>query len=362
MRALRYDGPGQIIPVGVAEPVAGPDDVLVRPLQVGICFTDKLAYDSPEFQVYPIGTVLGHEFCGRVAEVGGNVDGVRVGDLVAPDPRVYCGACTNCHAGYMNHCTTTKGWIGVHGGWPGALAELVRVPALSLYRMPDGLSHSGGAAVEAFTFALRQIRHVQPAVGDNVVVLGAEDYGLAETGLLAGVAGEVLVADPNELRRAAALRFGATVVVDPGFSLVEEYRAGHPHGADLVVVNAEAYVARSQHYLREAIELCRPGATILLSRSSGSSLFPSIDPALAAAKQLDIRYFGTCFGEEPWRGGRDRGDWAVTLSAMTTGRLSAERLGATVIGFDELRAKRDVDELMHLLPDHATKVFVEVST
>src|SRR5947208_15305723 len=112
MRALRYDGPGSILPVEIPEPVLRPDEVLLEPLMVGICFTDKLAHTSADFRVYPTGTVLGHEFCGRVVELGSEVDGVKAGDPVAPDPRVFCGRCLECQAGYLGQCTDVRAWLG----------------------------------------------------------------------------------------------------------------------------------------------------------------------------------------------------------------------------------------------------------
>jgi len=362
MRALRYEGPGKILPVEVPDPDPGPDEVLLEPLTVGICFTDKLAHASPDFQSYPPGTVLGHEFCGRVVELGDAVEGVMVGDLVAPDPRVFCGECLGCRSGYLGQCSTVRGWVGVHGGWQGALAERVKVPARSIHHFTAGLTPAGGACVEPFAFSLRQVRHLRPAWGDNIVLLGAEDYGLAEAALLAPIAGRLVVADPYAHRREAALRFGAHEAIDATPGLVDEVRARFPFGADLVVVNAEAYLPRSETYLAEAYEMARPGATVLVSRSSGGRLYPAAPSRTAWAKELDIRYFGGCFGEEPWRGGRDRGDWEVAIRAIDDRRLDPEALGATVVRFDDLRTGADVDELMELLPAHATKVFVEVGT
>lgn len=362
MRALRYDGPGSVLPVEMPEPVLNRDEVLLEPLVVGICFTDKLAHTSADFQVYPVGTVLGHEFCGRVMELGSDVDGVKVGDLVAPDPRIFCGACLECQAGYLGQCTAVRGWVGVHGGWHGALAERVKVPARSVHRFGPDLTAIGGACVEPFAFALRQIRHLRPAWGDNIVVLGAEDYGLAEAALLSSTAGRLVVADPYPHRRDAAMRFGAHETIDATATLVDEVRARFPFGADVVVVNAEAYVPRSDSYLADAYEMARPGATILVSRSSGDRLYPLASSRTAWRKELDIRYFGGCFGEEPWRGARERGDWEVTIRAINDRRIDPDGLGASIVRFDDLRSSGDVDDMMALLPAQATKVFVQVGT
>lgn len=361
MRAIRYDGVGRVLPVEIPDPVLQPDEVMLRPLMVGICFTDKLAHCSADFTSYPVGTVLGHEFCGRIEAIGTAVENVAVGDVVAPDPRVFCGTCTQCRAGYLGQCTTRKGWVGVHGGWSGALADLVKVPALSVHQMAPNMTPVGGACVEPYAFALRQVRHLRPAWGDNIVILGAEDYGIAETGLLASSAGRLIVVDPHPLRRSAALNFGAHEVLMPTPQLVDDIRSRIPFGADLVIVNAESYVPRSEQYLAEAYEIARPLATVLVSRSSGGLLYPQAPASTAWLKELDIRYFGGCFGEEPWRGGRERGDWQVAIEAISAGRLNPNEMGGHVVPFEDLRTQADVDEMMALLPSQATKVFVEVN-
>src|SRR4051812_8863466 len=89
----------------VGEPRAGDDAVLVRPLEVGVCGTDREISEGL-FGVAPDGEetlVLGHELLGEVARDG---HGFARGDLVTATVRRSCGHCAACAAGAPDACDT----------------------------------------------------------------------------------------------------------------------------------------------------------------------------------------------------------------------------------------------------------------
>ena len=53
-------------------------------------------------------TVLGHEFCGEVVEIGTHVHHVRIGDRVAVDNNIRCGFCEFCRMGLTSQCVDIK--------------------------------------------------------------------------------------------------------------------------------------------------------------------------------------------------------------------------------------------------------------
>ena len=63
--------------------------------------------------------VVGHEYCGTVAELGSEVKGLKVGDRVTGEGHITCGYCRNCKQ-EINICRNTMG-VGVNQ--PGAFAE-----------------------------------------------------------------------------------------------------------------------------------------------------------------------------------------------------------------------------------------------
>ena len=197
----------------VPEPKCGIDDVLIKVLKTGICGTDVHIYNWDAWAQKTIkpGTVIGHEFVGRVVAVGSNVQGHKVGDLVSAEGHIVCGHCRNCLAGRRHLCANTLG-VGVNRN--GAFAELIAVPALNiwhcnaqipleLYAIYDPL---GNAAHTALSFDL---------VGEDVLITGAGPIGIAAVPMaLKAGARYVVVTDVNDYRLGLAEKLGATAAVN----------------------------------------------------------------------------------------------------------------------------------------------------
>ena len=92
-------------------PTPSDDQVLVNVDPCGICGSDLHAPDLRE--VYLGGFVMGHEPAGRIAGVGGDVSGWRVGQRLTINPNGYtCGVCEACRSGRLNHCIPQR-WNGL---------------------------------------------------------------------------------------------------------------------------------------------------------------------------------------------------------------------------------------------------------
>jgi threonine 3-dehydrogenase len=100
--------------IEVPEPFPGPQDVLIRVTRTGICGTDLHIDTWDPWAQRNIATpmIIGHEFTGRVVEVGETVTDVVVGDIVSGEGHLVCGRCRNCRAGRRHLCVNTRG-IGV---------------------------------------------------------------------------------------------------------------------------------------------------------------------------------------------------------------------------------------------------------
>jgi threonine dehydrogenase-like Zn-dependent dehydrogenase len=119
--------------------------------------------------------LFGHELCGEAVEVGEGVRFIKVGDRVVCCGGEPCHKCALCMAGYEDLCV--KGpKIGVD--IPGALAEYVLLPALSLAAIPDSISDSEAAAMQPFTGSIGAVHLTGIEMGDIVVVLGQGSMGL----------------------------------------------------------------------------------------------------------------------------------------------------------------------------------------
>jgi glutathione-independent formaldehyde dehydrogenase len=105
---------------------------ILKVVTTNICGSDQHIYRG-RFSV-PKGTVLGHEITATVAEVGRDVERLKVGDLVSVPFNVACGRCRNCKEGHTDVCETVNpdASVGAYGfdlgGWDGGQADYVLVP------------------------------------------------------------------------------------------------------------------------------------------------------------------------------------------------------------------------------------------
>jgi L-iditol 2-dehydrogenase len=160
--------------VEVPEPKPEPGWVVLEVAYAGICGTDRhIAHNS--FPSWPPVT-LGHEFCGRVAVVGAEVDGWSPGDRVVCEPHsLACGRCHLCRRGHAELCPHKRspGW-GIDGG----MAARVAVPAHLLHRVPDTVSDLAAALCEPTAIAVTAAERMPVEPGSTVAVLGPGAVGL----------------------------------------------------------------------------------------------------------------------------------------------------------------------------------------
>lgn len=185
MRAFVVSFPRTAVVVDVEPPKAGIGQVIVDIARVGVCgtdvefFTGDMAYLQQGHARYPMR--LGHEWCGTVSALGDEVDSSWLGRRVTGDTELGCGRCRRCRNGLHWVCED-RVEIGVRGGFPGALAEQLAVPATSLYALPDTLDDTAGALVEPGGNALRAVRGTGLTPGQRILILG-----LGTIGVLAGL-------------------------------------------------------------------------------------------------------------------------------------------------------------------------------
>jgi 2-desacetyl-2-hydroxyethyl bacteriochlorophyllide A dehydrogenase len=165
-----------------------------------------MAYLHSGEAAYPMR--IGHEWTGRVTAVGDDVHQKWLGRRVIGDTMLGCGHCDRCRAGRQHLCAD-RYEVGIRNGWPGALAERLRVPVSSLHELPDSIDDTAGALVEPAGNAWRAVDAAALAIGDQLLVLGAGTIGLLAA-LIArarGVKVELLARGDHSIRFARSLGF-----------------------------------------------------------------------------------------------------------------------------------------------------------
>lgn len=195
-------------------PQPGPGEVLVRVRAVTVCGSDVHYYEHGRIGDFVVEAplVLGHECSGTVVGHGPGAGKHPVGALVAVEPGVPCGRCTQCRAGTYNLCRDVQ--FLATPPVDGAFTEYLVVHEDFLHAVPEGTDVVTAALVEPTAVAVWANRKAAVGPGDRVLVTGAGPIGLLCAAVAsARGAAEVAVSDVSEARLARAAEFGATRTV-----------------------------------------------------------------------------------------------------------------------------------------------------
>ena len=319
MRAFVVTAPGQGAVQEVADPVPGDGQVVVDIHRAGVCGTDAefwaghMAYLRSGHARYPMR--LGHEWCGTVSAAGRGVDESWLGRRVTGDTMIGCGTCRRCRSGHHNVCAG-RFEIGIRGGFPGALAERLAVPATALLAVPAEVDDTAGAMVEPGGNALRAAAAAALPAGGRALVLGTGTIGLLTAGFIRAAGRDVHLMgnSPAGLRFARARGFAAWT------------RAGLPPLPWDAVIDA----TNAAELPALALDLAEPGGRVVYVGLAGE---PSrIDTRDAVLR--DITAVGILAGSQGLAGTVARyaaGD--VDPRPLVAATVSLDRVGAVLAGW-----------------------------
>lgn len=255
MNAIVFTQPGVISVECVPDPTCEPDGVIVKVATSGICGTDLHIYRNEYAAKFPL--IAGHEFGGKIVEVGREVSGFKVGDRVAVDPNISCGQCEFCRSLQPNHCLN---WHGIGITQPGAFAEYVAVPARVTYKLPDELTDQQAAFIEPLSCVVYALDRIRVRSAAEVLIFGAGPMGLLLSQALKRSGSARLVAVDKQLHRLElAKQMGADYVLladEP--DMKRALRDLAPYGFHIVV---DATGVPS--VIEQALDYLRPGGQYL---------------------------------------------------------------------------------------------------
>jgi threonine dehydrogenase-like Zn-dependent dehydrogenase len=218
---MNYRGPYRVRVSHKPEPrIEHPNDAIVQVTRSCICGSDLHLYHGlvPDTRV---GTTFGHEFTGKVVEVGPSVTKLKVGDNVLVPFNIFCGSCFFCQRELYSNCHNANpeatalggvyGYSHTAGGYDGGQAEYVRVPYADVdpVIIPDDISLDDAVLLtDAFPTGYHAAEMGDIKEGDTVVVFGAGPVGIfaAKCAWLMG-AGRVISVDCVDYRLDFVKRF-----------------------------------------------------------------------------------------------------------------------------------------------------------
>ena len=254
--------------------VAGAHEVLVRIEASALCTWEQRTYSGVDKETnYEF--VGGHEYAGRIAELGPDVSTtLDVGDPVAIGPQNL-----GPHE-KQRHLAFDAGLWGPFG-----LGEYRAIPVDRAYRLGDGLPMAHGCFAEPMACVIRAMEKMDPELGDDVVVIGAGVIGLLHLKIAQLRGARVAMVDLDADRRAFATEQGADAVVDPAAGAagdaVRELTDGK--GADHVVVAVGNHRANL-----DALDMVADFGTVMLFASAHPTTDLSVDPNVIHRRQLTI--------------------------------------------------------------------------
>ncbi len=180
-------------------PAVGNNDVLIKIKKTAICGTDIHIYNWDEWaqKTIPVPMITGHEYVGEIAELGSNVDGLQIGDIVSGEGHLTCGRCRNCLGGRTHLCPNT---IGVGVNRHGAFAEYLVIPAKNVFKPSRPIDTDLLSFFDAYGNAVHTALSFN-IVGEDVLITGAGPIG-SMAALVADHAGarNIVITDMNQYR------------------------------------------------------------------------------------------------------------------------------------------------------------------
>lgn|SRR5487761_1083930 len=262
MKAALLEHPGSIETRGlrlaeVADPTAGPGQVLIRVSACGVCRSNLNMIEGDWLPETPasLPIIPGHEVVGAVISVGDGLTSIGVGARVGVQPiwRT-CGICQFCLNGKEQLCRARQ----ITGETrDGGYAELMVADAAFVYPIPDSLSDVEAAPLlcPGIT-AYGAVEKARLGPGQKVAIFGIGGVGHMAVQLAVLAGAEAYAVTRSRPHQQLAEELGATGVFAPFGS------SGHNMPAESM--DAAIVFAPSPQAVNEAVYVSRPGARIVL--------------------------------------------------------------------------------------------------
>jgi (R,R)-butanediol dehydrogenase/meso-butanediol dehydrogenase/diacetyl reductase len=303
--------------VVVDRPVAAPapGEVEVRVVYCGICGSDLHFRDVPE--LFPSGTIPGHELSGAVSALGDGVEGWSVGDRVSVLPFAQCGECERCLAGEEQVCPhAVANGVGLGTGRAGGYAERVLVDARMLFALPDELDDVAAALAEPVAVGVHAVAKAGVGPDAPVAVVGAGPIGLV-TALVLRARGfdRLVVISRNTARARTAEALGLQTVALEDAAMSVPAALGDAPAAVLECAGTAAAAAL-------ALTLVRPLGRVVLVGIALEGL--SIPATTIVFKEAEL------VGALIYR----RADFAEAIDLLAAGHVPSGVLITDVVGLE----------------------------
>ena len=332
MKAILLEGANQFHSAEIPRPEICADELLVKMERAAICGTDIRILEGKKTKDVRYPSVIGHEICGTIAEIGTNVHDFSIGEKVAIANVIPCGNCAACRTGHENACLQRQA-IGYQ--FDGGFEEYIRIPAIciaagNVVKLPDHVSFTAGALIEPLACCIRGTINAGTKFNDIVLVVGAGPIGLMHI-QLAKIAGarKVLVSEPNAFRRQKALEVGATCVINPTSEDLASIVKAETNGLGVDVIILAIGIPA---IVNESIKLCKKNGTLCLFAGFAGTGACTIEANLIHYNELHV-----C-GSSAYT----RNDYHTAAQLVCDGKINLEAIATHEYHIEDFQAAYDM--------------------
>lgn len=327
MRAYVLHGVNNLKLEEVNKPVLQDDRVMVEVKAAGICGSD-----IPRIYVngtYHFPTIPGHEFSGKVVQVGKNVDSKWLNKRVGLFPLIPCKECGPCKKKQYEMC---KSYSYLGSREDGGYAEYVTVPAENLVELPETVSYEAAAMMEPMAVVVHAMRRMDIRKDEKVVICGLGTIGLLLLMFLQEIGvQDILVVGNKDFQKETILELGISedCYCDSRTQDVKQWilEKTNDAGADVFF----ECVGKNETVI-QAVNSTIPGGKVMLLGNPHSNM--NLEQKVywkILRNQLTLKgTWNSSFTHEV------DDDWNYVLEKIAEGKVKPEVLITHKLGFEEL--------------------------
>ncbi len=253
MKALVYDN-GLKLDNNYPMPKISDDEVLIKTTMVGICNTD---YEITQGYMGYKG-VLGHEFVGKVVEIGKNCSKDLLNKRVVGEINCACNNCSYCAQNLQRHCPN-RSTLGI---WKkdGCFSEFFTLPKENIIEISDNIDDITATFTEPLAAAYEILEQVHIKPDSKVALLGDGKLGLCISLVLSALNVDFIHIGKHENKLQISKNVGAKTM------LLNELKETDRKTFDIVI---EA--TGSKGGFETSVSLVKPRGTLVLKSTIAAS-------------------------------------------------------------------------------------------
>lgn len=258
------------------------DEMLIEMMYTGLCGSDIVKIFDPEVKKP---AVFGHEVVGKIIEIGGDVEGFDVGDIVVAAHHIPCYQCHYCLHGNHSMCRHFK----ETNIFPGSFCQYIRLSKehikYTTFKIPADFNLIESLFIEPLACCIRAVERITFLKNDIFSVVGSGVIGMLFIQLIKLSGGRVIAVDLDSRRLSQAKNIGADYIINPSCQdTLKEVKKITEIGADIAILTVT-----SKNTMGEALSYIRDGGAINIFGASGQESRFEIDFEKVYKRELVIK-------------------------------------------------------------------------